>query len=146
MGISDSSLKELQSQDSKFQFEGQSILLVEDNPTNQKIALKLLNKLNLKVIIANNGQEALDVYDQSDVQLILMDIQMPIMDGVEACKKLREMDVTVPIIALTANVMEEEIKNYLEAGMNSHLSKPFQKKSIELELSQHLSHKQFTSN
>lgn len=146
MGISQSSLEELQSQNSKFQFEGQSILLVEDNPTNQKIALKLLNKLNLKVITANNGQEALEVYSQSDAQLILMDIQMPIMDGIEACKKLRAMDVKIPIIALTANVMEEEIKTYLKAGMNSHLSKPFQKKSIELELSQHLSHKQFTSS
>jgi len=103
---------------------GTSILLVEDNETNQEIIMGLLEESGIVIDIANNGQEGLDRFKAKKYDLILMDIQMPIMDGIEASKQIRELDKKIPIIALTANAMVEDIEKTSSAGMNEHLSKP----------------------
>ena len=100
------------------------ILVVEDNPVNQKLILIFLQKAGFTVTLANNGQEALDIVKTKDFKLIFMDINMPVMDGVTATKELRKMGITLPIIALTANVIKEDIDTYTASGMNAHLAKP----------------------
>jgi signal transduction histidine kinase len=103
-----------------------TIMLVEDNLINQEIALGLLKESGLNIIIASNGQEACELYTQNQhrVKLILMDIQMPIMDGLEATSILRNQGFDIPIIALSANAMEEDIQKTKSVGMNEHLNKP----------------------
>jgi len=104
--------------------KGSKILLVEDNLVNQEIVLGLLETTGIEIEIANNGKEAIDLFKGTDYALILMDLQLPIMSGIEACKIIRETDQKIPIIALTANAMREDIEQTQEAGMNEHLSKP----------------------
>ncbi len=103
---------------------GSHILLVEDNETNQEIVLGLLEESGIHIDIANNGQEAIDKYKNNSYELILMDIQMPVMDGFEATKRIRQIDQNIPIVALTANAMKEDIEKTNAIGMNAHLSKP----------------------
>ncbi len=103
---------------------GSKILLVEDNLTNQEIILGLLEHSGIEISIANNGKEAIEKFKAQEYELVLMDIQMPIMDGYEATKRVREFDTKTPIIALTANAMREDIERTKEAGMNEHLNKP----------------------
>jgi len=107
-----------------------NILLVEDNPVNQLLAKDILEAKNFKVTIANNGKEALDIYEKEKFDVILMDMQMPIMDGYEAMKHIRkdfsEEKCTVPILALTAHVIEGEIEKCRLAGASDYLSKPYQ--------------------
>ena len=107
--------------------EGMSanILLVEDNRVNQIVARKLLEKQGCKVTIANHGVEALDKLYKGEFDLILMDCQMPIMDGFEATRKIRQLGNDIPIIALTANAQNSDREACLESGMNDFLSKPF---------------------
>ena len=102
-----------------------NILLVEDNKVNQTVARKLLEKQGCVVTIANDGVEALDKLHNGDFDLILMDCQMPIMDGFEATRKIRQSGNDIPIIALTANAQNSDRDACLEAGMNDFLSKPF---------------------
>ena len=106
--------------------EGSNILLVEDNSTNQEIILGLLENSGIIIDIANNGEEATNMFRQKDYELIIMDLQMPIMDGYEATKIIRTMQngKDIPIIALTANAMKEDIEQTQNAGMNDHLTKP----------------------
>jgi signal transduction histidine kinase/ActR/RegA family two-component response regulator len=111
---------------------GLNILLVEDNKVNQLLVLKLLKTLGAKTTLCNNGQEAIDILEKQCFDLILMDIQMPIVDGVEASKIIRDVnssviDHEVIIIALTANVMEEDNANYQAIGINSSIPKPIKK-------------------
>jgi CheY-like chemotaxis protein len=107
-----------------------SILLVEDNMINQKIVMLSLEKLVKNIDIASNGKEALDKFGTSNYDLILMDIQMPVMDGFLATKKIREIEVSTnsftPIIAITANAMSGDRETCLAAGMDDYVSKPFQ--------------------
>ena len=88
-----------------------------------------------EVIPARNGLEALDIVKHNDVHLVLMDIMMPVMDGIAATKAIRAMDradaKTIPIIAMTANAFEEDAKRCLAAGMTAHLAKPFQIEDVE---------------
>jgi len=106
-------------------FKNQKILLVEDNKTNQLVILGLLDELEFDIDIANNGLEAVNMHKQdNNYKLILMDLQMPVMDGYEATKIIRDTDKNIPIIALTANVMKEDIEKTLSHGMNEHLHKP----------------------
>ena len=105
-------------------FAGTKILLVEDNKTNQLLILGLLDESELEIDIANNGQEAVDMFRANSYALILMDIQMPVMNGYEATAHIRAQDQEIPIIALTANAMSEDIAKTKEAGMNTHLGKP----------------------
>jgi CheY-like chemotaxis protein/signal transduction histidine kinase len=107
-----------------------NILLVEDNLINQKIVILSIQKLVKNVDIANNGKEALDKFGTSKYDIILMDIQMPVMDGILATKKIREIEASTnqhtPIIAITANALAGDKENCLAAGMNDYISKPFQ--------------------
>jgi CheY-like chemotaxis protein len=102
------------------------ILLVEDNQINQEIITGLLENSTIKLDIASNGKEAIDKFEVDKYTLILMDIQMPIMDGYEATHIIRKMDKKIPIIAITANAMKEDIKKSERYGMNSHINKPIE--------------------
>ena len=101
------------------------VLLVEDNKVNQMVARKLLEKRSCIVTIANNGVEALDALQVDEFDIVLMDCQMPVMDGYEATRQIRASGNTVPVIALTANAQTSDRDACLKAGMNDFLSKPF---------------------
>jgi CheY-like chemotaxis protein len=107
-----------------------NILLVEDNSINQKIVLLSLKGKVKNIDLANNGKEALDKFGTSRYDLILMDIQMPVMNGIIATKKIRELESSTnlhtPIIAITANALSGDKEACLAAGMNDYISKPFQ--------------------
>jgi len=104
--------------------KGSTILLVEDNNINQEIIVGLLENSGIIIDIASNGYEAITSYDENNYELILMDIQMPVMDGYEATKIIRKKDKNIPIIALTANAMREDIEKTKISGMVEHLNKP----------------------
>ena len=112
--------------------KGLKILLVEDNIINQEIIIGLLKSSEIEIDIASDGKQALDMFKQSTTlkgnkyNLILMDIQMPIMDGYEATIQIRQLDNKIPIIALTANIMKENIIKFKELGMQEYLSKPIE--------------------
>lgn len=123
---------------------GSNILLVEDNSTNQEIIMGLLENSGINIDIANNGLEAIDKFKKSSYELILMDIQMPTMDGYEAAAKIREIEnktSPIPIIALTANVMKEDIERTKKAGMNDHLNKPVAVEKLYATLLEHIPEK-----
>jgi signal transduction histidine kinase/ligand-binding sensor domain-containing protein/DNA-binding response OmpR family regulator len=102
-----------------------NILIVEDNPVNQKLAERVLIKLGYKPVIAANGQEALDALTKNDYDLLLMDMQMPVMDGLEATRRIRTSQQVQPVIvAMTANAMQGDRDMCMQAGMNDYLSKP----------------------
>ncbi|EDZ63651.1 signal transduction histidine kinase [Sulfurimonas gotlandica GD1] len=105
---------------------GSSILLVEDNAMNQEIVLGILQHSGINIDIANNGKEAIEKYNQDPdkYELILMDLQMPVMNGYEATKVIREKNKEIPIIALTANAMKEDSKKSETVLINEHISKP----------------------
>jgi len=107
--------------------KGYKVLLVEDNMLNQILATTMLEKWGAKVEVAGNGQIALDKVEKSAFDIILMDIQMPVMDGMTASKIIREkLNSTVPILALSANVIKGIVEKCKEAGMQGYISKPFE--------------------
>ncbi len=104
-----------------------SVLLVEDNQVNQMVAVAILKKLKVSITVANNGVEALRAIKDSNFDLVLMDCAMPTMDGYQATKKIRELDVSwsnLPIVAMTAHAMVGDKEVSLQAGMNDHITKP----------------------
>jgi PAS domain S-box-containing protein len=106
--------------------QGARILLVEDNEINQQVARELLELARFWVDVANHGEEALQMLDSNDYDCVLMDIQMPVMDGYTATGKIREDSrfEQLPVIAMTANATLEDQERSLESGMNAHLNKP----------------------
>ncbi|MBT4838977.1 MAG: response regulator [Methylococcales bacterium] len=106
------------------------ILLAEDNPDNQHLISLLISKTGATLSIVNNGREAVDKALSEEFDLLLMDIQMPIMGGLEATKLLRSASYKKPIVTLTANVMTSEIETYLQAGCNGHISKPINRQQL----------------
>lgn len=103
---------------------GKVILLAEDNRINQTIFCSMMKPTNAEIVVAVNGQEAVNKTGKQKFDLVFMDIQMPIMDGVKACKIINDLYPGVPIVALTANVFEKEKNYYLENGFREHLGKP----------------------
>ena len=103
------------------------ILVAEDNPVNQKIALKILKKLGYGPELARNGKEVLEIVSHENYDLILMDVQMPEMDGLEATRMLRRcLEIQPIIIAMTANVMQGDRDDCIQAGMDDYISKPIE--------------------
>ncbi len=105
------------------------VLLVEDNPINQVVALEFLSLMGLRGRLASNGLEAVDACMLAAPDLVLMDIQMPGMDGLECARRLRLLQARAelphfPILALTAHALESDVKASLAAGMDEHLTKP----------------------
>jgi signal transduction histidine kinase/CheY-like chemotaxis protein/HPt (histidine-containing phosphotransfer) domain-containing protein len=100
------------------------VLLADDHDDNRRLTKRLLNALGLDVVTASNGIEAIELFKKHKPALILLDIQMPEMDGIEAFKIIRRKDAKVPIIALTANAMSHEIEQYLGLGFDDYISKP----------------------
>lgn len=119
------------------------ILAVDDNRTNRILLQALLEPLGVDLALAANGLEAVQATAARDFDLILMDVQMPVMDGVTACREIRSRDARlgrrrVPILALTANVMPRQIASYAEAGMDGHVAKPFTAEALVAALIHHL--------
>ncbi len=113
---------------------GQRILLVEDTPVNQQVSLGMLKQLGFDAELAENGAEAVSLYQQKSFDLILMDIQMPVMDGYEATSSIRGIEQktghSTSIVALTAHAMGGDREKCIEKGMDDHLSKPLSKQSL----------------
>lgn len=103
---------------------GKRILLAEDNEINQMIFKKMMAATNATIVVAENGQQALDMFQQQQSDWVFLDIQMPVMDGIQACKALRQLSSLIPIVAITANVMEQDVKTYQQVGFNAHIGKP----------------------
>ncbi len=109
------------------------VLLVEDNATNQVVATAVLAKFDLKPDLAGNGLEAIEAVRKRDYDIVLMDVHMPELDGLEATRAIRSMPEpkrAVPIVALTANALESDIEDCRAAGMNGHVAKPFQREEL----------------
>jgi signal transduction histidine kinase/CheY-like chemotaxis protein len=111
--------------------ENLKVLLVDDNPMNLRIATKLLQKWNIEVTTANNGEEAISTFKKAGFDLILMDLQMPIIDGYTAAREIRRENLKIPIIALTADTIGDVNERVLSSGMNAMLSKPFQPEAMK---------------
>ncbi len=116
------------------------ILLVEDHPISQEVSAHQLHTLGLQVTLATNGHQALRCMAAERFDLVLMDIQMPVMDGYETTRQLRTRGHTVPIIALTAAAMTDDQQKALNAGMNGHLAKPIDTRELHQVLAQWLPH------
>jgi two-component system, sensor histidine kinase and response regulator len=120
------------------------VLLVEDNMVNQALAKAMLKKLGLQMALANNGAEAVDMIRQQPFELVLMDCQMPVMDGFEATRHIRDWErrlgrnTVLPIIALTANAMSSDKEACITAGMSDHLAKPFTLDQVSAMLKRYL--------
>lgn len=118
---------------------GIKVLVAEDNLMNRKLIEVLLSTLGCDSCFAENGQDALEKFSEGGFDLILMDVQMPVMDGLQASKTIRKKNASVPIIGVTANVYKEDVDNCFDAGMNDFLGKPFsiqQLKDVLLKWSQ----------
>lgn len=118
-----------------------AVLLVEDNPVNQTVASRLLERAGHRVSVVNNGQEAIDILENHRFDVVLMDVQMPVMGGIEATQIIRAREARrswamsgrwqpVPIIAMTAHAMESDRRRCLEAGMDDYLTKPIQSAAL----------------
>ncbi len=121
-------------------------LLVEDYEINQIVASENLGQFGLEVRIAENGLIAVQMMQQERFDIVFMDLQMPVMDGIEATQKIREFDTKTPIIALSAAVMENDKERTQKAGMNDHLSKPLDVDALEEILKKYLGHKRFSTS
>ena len=124
-------------------FDSKKILLVEDNPLNQIIACRFLEKWGVEVDIADNGIKALEILNNRNYDLILMDIHMPEMNGIEATKIIRTHENkllhNIPIIAITAAAMENDKEKLLSYGLNDYVSKPFNPEDLQKKLADYLS-------
>jgi len=120
------------------ELDGVRVLLVEDNPVNQKVAIRMLQKLGCVVELAENGQQALEKLERASYDIVLMDMQMPVMDGLTATRLLRQREQQTGhhqvVIALTANAMQTDRELCLDAGMDDYLSKPLTLDALQVML------------
>jgi len=134
--------KAVKKEKGKIYFKEAKILLVEDNQMNQELAVSLLNSVGLTTMIANNGKEALEMLKKDAFNLVLMDIQMPIMDGLTATREIRaredEYFKQVPILAMSARAFKKDTEECLDAGMNAHIVKPIDPTILYEELAKFL--------
>jgi two-component system sensor histidine kinase/response regulator len=124
-----SEIKETPKSNSKASVRNLRIILAEDNIINQKVAVSLLENWGHEVTVVNDGREAVDSLQQQNFDLVLMDVQMPNMDGLEATRRIRnatssKINSRIPIIAMTAHAMKGDRENFLAAGMDDYISKP----------------------
>ncbi len=121
------------------------ILIVEDNVINQRVAKRMVENMGFKTEIANNGQEALDMLAERYYDLILLDVQMPVLDGLRTAQKIRIMEMNtgrhIPIIAMTAHAQKEDRDRCLEAGMDDYISKPINMKILQEKINTYLKSK-----
>jgi CheY-like chemotaxis protein len=117
---------------------GINILLVEDSEFNILVATKFLQNWGAEIDVATNGLEALAIFNKDKHQLILMDLHMPLLDGYEATKRLRQKGVKVPVIALTASMLPEESKKIFAAGADDIVLKPFEPNSFHITLARYV--------
>ena len=115
---------------------GKRILLVDDYPLNQEVALALLNKVGVETVVATDGNHALKILQRETFDAVLMDCQMPVMDGYEATRRIRRIErlKNLPVIALTAHAMPGDREKCLDAGMVDHIAKPVQEAKLYLTL------------
>ena len=134
--------KAVKTEKNKIFFKEAKILLVEDNQMNQELAVSLLNSVGLATMVAANGKIALDLLSKDAFDLVLMDIQMPVMNGLDATKAIRnrsdEYFKNVPIIAMSARAFQKDKDDCISAGMNSYISKPIDPKLLYAELAKYL--------
>ena len=116
------------------------ILLAEDNPMNQNFAVRAITKAGHSVVVANNGREAVEEWEREQYDVVLMDVQMPEMDGLEATRRIRDLEKErggtqqTPIIAMTANAMKGDKERCHEAGMNGYVAKPVKRPVLFAEI------------
>ncbi|MEL6654548.1 MAG: response regulator, partial [Bacteroidota bacterium] len=124
--------------------EDLNILLVEDNAVNRKLAIRMMQKIGYEVAIATNGLEGFEAIISGNYHIVLMDVQMPVMDGLSATRKIRSEippDKQPVIIAMTANAMQGDRERCIEAGMNDYISKPFRMAELAAKLTEYGSKK-----
>jgi CheY-like chemotaxis protein len=119
------------------QFTG-NVLVAEDNDINQVVAQQILLSYGLQVDLANDGQQCIDALKNGHYDLVFMDLHMPNVDGFEACRIIRQTNPDIPIVALTAAVLKDEVQKALAVGMNSHLAKPLDHDQLQTVLNRYL--------
>jgi CheY-like chemotaxis protein len=124
--------------------EGLKVLIVEDNKVNQKIVQRMMLEERCICDLASHGKEALDLTSIYTYDLILMDIEMPIVGGLEATRILRRQENTVPVIGLSGFAQDKDKKQALEAGMDDYLTKPFTKEELHDMIVKHVINKDVT--
>jgi len=123
------------------------ILLTEDDPINQEVATIMLESMGYEVVVADNGAAAVDALLQdSDFDLVLMDCQMPVMDGFSATRAIRDNNMSIPIVALTANANQGDKEQCIDAGMNDYLTKPIYRTDLSKVVQQWANDSQSTND
>ncbi|MCB0285341.1 MAG: response regulator, partial [Calditrichaeota bacterium] len=123
-----------EAEDENVNGDGRRVLIVEDNPVNQKLIRRLLEKKGYEITVANDGLEGIAAHESVRFDIVLMDMQMPRMDGLTATREIRQRELNsgthVPIIALTANAMQGDREKCMQAGMDEYISKPIDTKEL----------------
>ncbi|MBR4573564.1 MAG: response regulator [Lachnospiraceae bacterium] len=122
-------------------YEGTRILVVDDSATNLKLAERVLEKFGFTVLTTDSGINAIRILEESkpgDIDIVLMDVQMPVMDGLEATRRIRAAGSEIPILAMTANAFATDVEDCLAAGMNAHIPKPFRKEDLISRISEYI--------
>lgn len=132
------SLEEVKEETLNYDFTGKNILVVDDSKLNLRVAQNVLKTFNVNVMTSTSGQECLDLCKTNKYDIILMDIMMPLMNGIETLKRIRIDDKKVPVIALTADAVEGMEEKYLKEGFNDYLSKPIDRNKLGIILNKYL--------
>lgn len=132
------SLEEVKEETLNYDFTGKNILVVDDSKLNLRVAQNVLKTFNANVMTSTSGQECLDLCKTNKYDIILMDIMMPLMNGIETLKRIRINDKKVPVIALTADAVEGMEEKYLKEGFNDYLSKPIDRNKLGIILNKYL--------